>query len=223
MQPGETITPNSAPAPEQLQQPEVPQPAPVEQPPAPAPEAPVQTSPSVVTELPADGPEPSSPYEAPAVPEQNMQSVSWTASEYIAHNKGTAWFVALGLGLFAASAVIYLFTRDIFTALAIAVAGITFGVFAARAPRTLEYAIDDEGIHIGQKLYPYNVFKSFDVTEEGSLPAIQLMPLKRFMPPLTVFYDVAQEDVVIGALTTYLPHQEHQPDAVDRLARRIRF
>jgi len=218
MQPGETVTPGeptaSAPDPEKQDAPSA---------------APEPTTEQPVASVPA---EPATNWqfsagEAPGAPTQTYQEslnpVSWTASEYIAHNKGAAWFAGLGAALLVFIIIVFIISRDVLTSVMLAVAGITFGVFAARQPRTLQYTIDSHGIKIGEKSYPYNEFKSFDITEDGQLPAILLMPLKRFLPPITVFYDQNEEEAILGALSNYLPHQEHQPDAVDRLMRRIRF
>jgi hypothetical protein len=200
MQPGETITPGAAPTPA---------PEPEKQQPVPSP-AGWQFTGSEDQSVEIDA-------------QPNIQPVSWTASEYIAHNKGLSWFVLLGIVLFAAAALLYVLTKEIVTSVMVSVAGITFGVFAARSPRVLEYTIDSRGVSIGQKLYPYTELKSFDVTEEGPLPAILLEPLKRFLPPITVFYDQNEEQAILEVLGSYLPHQEKKPDAVDKLMRHIRF
>jgi hypothetical protein len=219
MQPGDTITPGATPAPVPEPEKQVPTPAPVEQTPPPAPD-PIP---------PAETPETSWQYNESTeealgnVQQPQITPVSWTASEYIAHNKGMPWFAALGLVLFLVVAGTYLITKDIVTSAVLAVAGIAFGVFAARPPRVLEYTVDSHGIKIDQKYYPYKELRSFDIVDEGQLPSILLMPLKRFLPPITVFYDLKEEDAILNVLGSYLPHQEQQPDMVDRLMRRIRF
>ena len=228
MQPGETITPGagqpSAPAPEPEKQEQV---APVEaQVPQlePQPPAPASTS---EPEAPASNWQFSNDTSPEATPESESftanNPVTWNASEFIAHNKGSAWFILLGAGILAFVAGIFVLTRDIFASIMIGVAGATFGVFAARSPRVLEYSVDSRGIHIGPKFYAYSDFKSFAINEESALPSVILMPLKRFLPPITIYYEEAQEDSILGVLGDYLPHEEKAPDAVDRLMSRIRF
>lgn len=217
MQPGETITPGAAPTPapepEKQDQPAVPaQQEPQPTPPAPEPATNWQFS-QDATEHQADT------SNQPA----NTLAASWSASEYIAHNKGTAWFVLLGTALFAFIAVVFIATKDIVASVVVGIAGVTFGVFAARAPRVLEYTVNAKGIQIGPKFYTYGDFKSFSVAEDGPLPAIVLLPLKRFLPPITVFYEPKEEDTILNVLANYLPHEEKQPDLVDKLMRRIRF
>ncbi len=225
MQPGETITPGAvqppAPEPEKQDQPVVdgqatqPQPA--------TPPAVATPEPATAWQFSPEGGEPLPNNDSQALLQQTTQPVTWNASEFIAHTKGLSWFAALGIGLFVFTALIYFISRDIFASVMIAVAGITFGVFAARPPRVLEYSVDARGINIGQKSYTYSDFKSFAVVEDGPLPAVMLLPLKRFLPPITVFYEPKQEDAILNVIADYLPHEEKQPDVVDRLMSRIRF
>ena len=221
MQPGETITPGAAqpPAPEPEQQ-DLPTPM-SEQAPQPVDPAPTLPVAAPVTNWQFNASNEAQSAEVP-LPDQTVEQVSWSASEYIAHSKGLSWFVILGLGLFVFIAVVFAVTHDIFASLMIGVAGATFGVFAARPPRVLEYSVDNHGINIGQKFYSYGDFKSFALVDEGP-PAIMLLPLKRFLPPITVFYEANQEDKILDVLADFLPHEEKQPDVVDRLMSRIRF
>lgn len=165
-----------------------------------------------------------SPEDTTGTVSASIEPVSWTASEYIEHAKGLSWFVLLGLGLVALVALVYFMTgKDIFASVMVGIAGLVFGIFAARPPKVLQYSISPAGVQIGEKLYPFKEFKSFAVLTEGPLPSLLLMPLKRFLPPITLFYDPKSEDAILNALSAYLPHEEKEPDAVDRLMSRIRF
>lgn len=150
-------------------------------------------------------------------------TVSWTASEYVSHEKGASWFVMVALALVVAAVLAYVLTKDIVAVVVIAITGVTFGVFSARSPRVLNYSIGQQGVQIGQRLYPFNEFKSFAISEEGPLPSVLLMPLKRFLPPITVFFDPQNGDDIIATLSDYLPFEHKKPDAVDKFMSRIRF
>jgi hypothetical protein len=223
MQPGQTVTPGSeSPQPEPTveknestaAQPAVPNP--VSPPPQQSPE------PATSWQYTADSGSPE-PYAAQPAAVSPIQPVSWTASEYISHAKGTSWFMLLGIGLFLLVGVVYLLTKDIFASIGVGVAGVAFAAFSVRPPRVLDYAINENGIQIGSRFYSYHEFKSFSVMHDGPLPSILLMPLKRFLPPITVFYEPQSEEQIIEVLSAYLPHESKQPDAVDKLMSRIRF
>lgn len=150
-------------------------------------------------------------------------AVTWSASEYVAHHKTSSWYIGLGVLAGLAAAVVFLMTRDFITLGSIVIVAILFGVFASRKPNVLQYALDESGVTIADKHFPYDEFKSFSIYDEGGLRSIFLLPLKRFMPGLSLYYPPDLEDEVIGTMSLYLPHEERQPDAVDRLMKRVRF
>lgn len=156
-------------------------------------------------------------------PDGNRPHVEWTASEYIAHQKSAAWFVLLAGGTIGLAAIVYLVTQDAVSTAIIPVLGIILGVFAARQPRVLPYAIDNTGIHIAEKFYPYASFKSFSVADDQAIHYISLLPLRRFMPPLVIHFDPDDEEKIRETLAAYLPYEEHKHDLVDTLSRRLRF
>lgn len=166
----------------------------------------------------APSPGDSADHQAPS-----LKPISWTASEFIDHQKDKSWFLGLaGLTLLAIG-VIYFMTHDITSCAVIGVVAVLFGITAARKPRTLEFAIDDQGIQIGNKLYTYASFKSFTVMEEGPFSSIQLLPMQRFMPPVSLYYPPEQEDAITASLGAFLPHENRERDPIDKLMRRIRF
>ena len=207
MQPGESITPDTEPSATEAVKPVVDVPA----------------SPTQATTTPSETPFQSDAASDTPYEQKDLQPVTWTASEYIAHNKGAGWFVLLGLGLFVLVALIYLATRDVIATVMVGIAGVTFAAFSARPPRVLEYEINNQGIKIDQKFYPFAQIKSFALTDEGPLPSLMLLPMRRFLPPITIFYDPKAEDDILDMLGTFLPHEEKEPDFIDRLMARIRF
>lgn len=151
------------------------------------------------------------------------EPVAWTASEFIAHQKSSSWYAILGGAAAVAAVAVYFLTHDKITVGMIIVAAIFMGIFAGRKPRTLQYEIDASGVRIAQKLYPYGLFKSFSVIDEGPLSSIVLMPLKRFMPSISMYYEPSDEAAIVNMLSAYLPYEERQRDAVDSFMHRIRF
>lgn len=225
-QPGQVIVPHDAgepkppgdgaPQPERQPEPEpAPTPAPAPEPAAPAGWQP-EAAPAGQWQFREE--ESASPPSQPLTDE-----IRWTASEFIAHEKGVGWYGLLALAGLAAAALDYLITRDLFSTAVILFAAAAFGVFAARKPRTQEYGLSRQGIQVGLKSYDFQDFKTFSVTEEGAIASIIFMPLKRFMPPLTLYVAPDMEDQVVDYLSAFLPFEQHKADAVDSLLRRIRF
>lgn len=178
-----------------------------------------QDLPAQVADIEQPAPEPDK--EITANPSSTQ--IEWTASEYIANPKSSGWFGLLMLGSVVLAAVVYVITRDFVSTGVIIFLAIIVGVFAARQPKTLTYKIDNTGVHIGERHFPYDTFKFFSIGYEHAIGFISLMPLRRFMPPLTIHYSPQDEERIAETLANYLPYEEHKLDAVDAITRRLRF
>lgn len=235
MQPGDMITPGQQPAtppeqPEQSLPPQVVSPV-VEPPPAvqvpQTPAVPAQQVPEPSPEQPAwqfTTENSQAPQDSFQLPQNNpSQDISWTASEYVSHDKTVSWFALAGLVVVAIAGIIYLVTREWISAVVVGVLGIAFAAFAARPPGVLDYALNNQGVHIGSHVYPYGMFRSFSVLQEGGVQSILLVPLQRFGLPITIYYDPADEERIIEVLGGHLPHENRNPSPIDNLMRKIRF
>ena len=151
------------------------------------------------------------------------QSVSWTASEFVHHEKSPGWYLSLTIAAGVLAALIYFVLRDVVSAGVVLVAAFIFGIYAAHKPRQLEYQLDQSGLTIADKHYPYHEFKTFSLQPEGAFASIVFMPLKRFAPVTTIYYPPEDEDKILTVLSAHLPFEEPRRDAVDSLMRRIRF
>lgn len=170
---------------------------------------------------------------AASVPTQRAQEMSapapqqgeviWTASEFIAHNKSLGWYSLLALAAVALAALVYLLTKDLVSVSIIIFVALVLGVAAKRKPRVLNYQLNGSGIAIGQKFYAYHEFRSFSVMQEGAFSSIMFIPLKRFMPTISIYYDPQDEERIVQMLSYYLPLENHTRDAVDSLIHHIRF
>lgn len=156
-------------------------------------------------------------------PNLDLPHIEWTASEYIANPKSAGWFMLLAVGSILLAAGIYFVTKDYVSTGVIALLGVIVGIFAARQPRVLRYVIDNTGIYIGERFYPYATFKTFSVADSQAIHHISLEPLRRFMPPLVIHYDPDDEGKITETLASYLPYQPYRRDIVDSITRRFRF
>ena len=153
-----------------------------------------------------------------------IDPVSWNALEFMDHEKGQNWYMALAGGTIVAAGIVYLLTDHDWIATAIIpVVAATFGFSASRKPRELTYTVDSAGVHIGEKLYPYDGFKSFSVVEQDDVQSIWLLPLKRFMPIIPIYFSPEDAPKIVDVLAAILPTENRQPDVVDKLMHHIRF
>lgn len=171
----------------------------------------------------ADEPVLSPDYQPPAQRGGGPEEVSWTASEFVAHSKNGEWFGLLGLAALAIAAIVWFITRDKISVGVVVVVAILLGVTASRKPRVLDYHLDARGLGVQEKFYPYGDFRSFAVIREGAFSSIMFIPLKRFAPPISIYYDPQDEEAIAAVISKHLPIEERQHDMIDKITRGIRF
>ncbi len=154
---------------------------------------------------------------------QNQPIMSWTASEFVEHEKSSGWYVQFALVSVVLAALVFLITRDFVSLGVMFFIAFGFGYLASRTPKVLNYSLTDKGINIGSKFYPFAAFKSFSVIKHGAFDSIALMPLQRFMPSITVYFPPDNENSVVNFIGQALPHEEHKADSIDRFLQKIRF
>jgi hypothetical protein len=147
---------------------------------------------------------------------QKAEVVTWTAGGE-SQAPATAWRVRMTAISLALGVVIYFITRDVFSAGAVIVAGILFGFIGMHKPHALSYQLDGSGIIIGQRHFSYTEFRAFSIADETSFPTIELMPLKRFLPVVSLQMDPALREQIVGVLSVRLPMEAHRRDVIDRL------
>jgi hypothetical protein len=152
-----------------------------------------------------------------------IEDIHWSASEFIAHEKNVTWYVILVLVTLVAGAIVYFLTHDKISTVIIVIAGVIFGIYGARKPRLIDYRINSSGITVQTKLFSYDAFKSFEIVEDSIIPNIVLMPLKRFMPSLSIYLDPTTQEEVVKILSDCLPQDFHQQDLIERFVQRVRF
>jgi hypothetical protein len=149
--------------------------------------------------------------------------VTWQASEYIHKEKSGLWFLALVV------VAVLLFILDVFF-----VKSWTFGaliiimtmavfVLGRRAPRTLHYSLSAQGLTVDDKHFSLHDFRAFGIVEEEALYSARLIPNRRFMPLVTVYFPEELGEQIVDTLGSMLPMEHLELDFMDRLTERIRF
>lgn len=149
--------------------------------------------------------------------------LSWEASEYIHHSKSPLWFLGFGMAMLALLAIAYFLTQAWTFVVLVVVMAVAIGVFATRPPRTLHYSLTDTGLSIETSHYSYSDFRAFGIINDGALYSIMLIPTKRFMPAVNIYFAEEDGEEIVDLLGSRLPMQELHLDIVDRLMRRLRF
>lgn len=158
------------------------------------------------------------------LPQQpTYDSISWSSVEYIEHEKSPAWYGMFAGATISTALIIYLLTKELLASVAITVVGGSASFFASRPPATRTYTLTPEAIKVNEKEYSLEGFQSFSVVEEGSKDSIWLKPTKRFAPMLMIYFEPKDEQQIITALGSLLPHEERELDNLDKLTRKLKF
>jgi hypothetical protein len=158
----------------------------------------------------------------------DLEPVTWTASEFVHHDKPKSWYIKLVFGgIFLAIAVFLLSyplgkVSALFSSVVTILAVVALAMTGSRKPRTMQYVVNDEGIRVGDKLYDYENFKTFSLID-GPVGSLVLMPIKKIAAPLTIYFALEDAENIVRTLGAYLPHEQRPTDMVDKLMNRIRF
>jgi hypothetical protein len=154
-------------------------------------------------------------------PEIKNDSIAWTASEFIDNSKNFNWYLVFFISILAISALVFLFTHSIFSAVAIFILGVAVSYMATRKPREVNYSVDGSGIMINKTDYPFSEFKSYSLVSESGLEHIILVSVKRFSPNKTIYFEPQDKDRIISLLGKFLPLEAVSNDPIDKLMKKI--
>ena len=156
---------------------------------------------------------------------ENMKKgpiVNWEAKEYIPRDKNAGWYVGLAIVSLVLIALSVLFQSWTF-AILIVLSAIVLVLYSVRPPRVLHYSLGTKGLSEGNKLYPYEEYKSFGVLKEGDNFAIVLTPRKRFSPGVKVYFPQEAGEEIVDAFGARLPMEEVKLDFLDKMVNFLRI
>jgi hypothetical protein len=150
------------------------------------------------------------------------EPITWTASEYVQSDKHVLWYLAL-IGITILLLGLAVFMQAWTFAVLVVVLGIGVGVLAGRPPHSVKYVLSDYGLRIDEKTFAYHDFRAFGVVQDAALYSIVLIPNKRFMPTVNVYFPTEMGEQIVDIFGSLLPMEHVEPDIVDRIARKLRF
>lgn len=154
---------------------------------------------------------------------RSKNSVSWTASEFIEHQRGASWYLLLILATAVLAVGVYFITKDYFATGVIVILGFIVAFSVGHKPRQVTYQLGNSEIKVGDKSYPYSSFKSFSVIRDGALSSVTFYPTKRLALPISAFFEPKDEEKIVNAIGDYLPLEDRKPDGIDRLSKRLKL
>lgn len=146
-------------------------------------------------------------------------TVEWSTADMDTPHRASKWYALFVVAVLVIAGIVFFLTKELLSPIVVVFVCLLFGFYTARKPHAVHYALNGHGIAIGKHFYSFSQFRSFALIDDG----LVLMPLQRFMPILSVHFSHEQADQVIGVLSNVLPMEEHRADAMDKIARTMRF
>jgi hypothetical protein len=162
-----------------------------------------------------------------SVPRQPLEGedemVRWQATETIQRDKDALWFIGFGVVTIALMLVAWFIIGSITFTVLIPVMAASLVVYVRRPPIVFDYTLSRKGLHINDKLFPFEEFKEFGLIKDDDENAIMLIPRKRFQPGVIVYFPEEVGEDVVDLLAARLPMHEIKLDPIDKLIRFLRI
>jgi len=150
-------------------------------------------------------------------------AITWQASEFIHHEKSIMWFIVLFVGAILLLLIDVVFVKSWTFGVLIVVLALGMALLGRRPPRTLHYALTSQGVRIEDKLYSFHDFHAFGVVQESALYSLRLVPNKRFMPMVSLYFPPDQGEQIVDMVGSVLPMEHIDRDPIDKIVEKIRF
>jgi hypothetical protein len=144
--------------------------------------------------------------------------------EYEPKERSTDWFWAVGI-IAAAMAVTSIIFNNVLFGIVVILAGFTLSLYAARPPEIIDIVIDEVGVRIHNKLYPYRTLESYWIEEHQRIPKLLIKSQKLLMPYIIVALNVdeAEAHEIDEHLSRHLPEVFHAESIFEKALERLGF
>jgi hypothetical protein len=153
----------------------------------------------------------------------------WSALEYEEKERSKDWFWALGIIVVTSSIASIIFENYFFAALLL-LAGFLLGFFAIKKPDTITYELNEKGLKVRDRLYPYENIKSFWIQinsssetnskegEENIKPMLFIHSERMFMPvfSMPIDEDLAEDihSIMLSQNVAEVEMKEHPSEKI---------
>lgn len=154
--------------------------------------------------------------------------LAWEAPEFIAHERGWQWVVGIwGGALLLGGLAIWGYDLSfvgISSAIVLLLAALALTVQSRVKPKLIRITIEEDGVTIAGRPYPWEDLKGFWLVYESVNQALYIETNRRFLPILSVQLGKSDPEAIRAALLPYLAEQtDRAEEFADRLGRIIKF
>ena len=158
-----------------------------------------------------------------------MEKLEWSALEYEEKERNADWFWALGVIIIASSAASIIY-GNYFFAILLVLSGILLGFFAKKKPDIILYELNEKGLKIRTRLFPYENIKSFwvqtDLSDDraGIKPLLFIKSERFFMPIISIpINDSLANEIQFIMLTKNITEEEMKEHPSEKIMEILGF
>ncbi|MDP2638605.1 MAG: hypothetical protein Q8P06_00305 [Candidatus Azambacteria bacterium] len=145
--------------------------------------------------------------------------IDWKIEEPNFTPKTTEWFWALAI--FATAVIVFsVLLKNYLLIIIVILAAIIFYIGKNRKPELINFRLDNEGLHIDKKFYPYDNFESFWIFPAHN-KELALHYKKHLMPLLIIPFHSVDELKIRKILNEFLPENKEQESLLDLLRKKF--
>ncbi len=151
-----------------------------------------------------------------------MEEFNWKIEEPDFTPKTTEWFWALGIFALALIVFSILLKNYLLIVIVVLAAFIIYGN-NKKKPKLINFRLDNDGLYIENKFYPYSNFESFWIfpAQNDKNRELALRNKRQLMPLLLVPFHNEDEHGIKIILNKYLPEKEEHESLIDLLRKRF--
>jgi hypothetical protein len=148
--------------------------------------------------------------------------ITWKIEESDIAPKTTEWFWALGI-LALAFIVFSILLKNYLLTIIVALAAFIIYSNKNKKPELINFCLDNKGLSIEQKFYPYDNFESFWIFpgRTDKKQELALRQKQRWAPLLIIPFYSKDKNRIEEILATHLAENEEQESLIDLLRKRF--
>ncbi len=135
--------------------------------------------------------------------------ISWQAPTHLYTEKNSDWYWGVGIVTLALAAVSFMF-GEILTGIFIVVAALALVLHASQPPEIVYHEINDRGLVMKDKLYPFLSLDSFWIPHDINPPRLIIKSRKLFMPLIVFYVDEVDPEEIREIMLKYIAETEHR-------------
>ncbi len=149
-----------------------------------------------------------------------MENIEFLVPEFEHREKSIIWYVDFGLII--AIFIIFAILTKTFIFIAVVVLGaVSIIVRDEMKPKDILLAIHDDGVYLGNKIYPYKEIKNYSIDKIGGQSHFTFTPSGRWQTQLRFQLNGVDSSKIRGKLNNLLTEVEYQESLLDAVVRLI--